>query len=233
MSRGCRLLLAISILACVACGSTAHHATRTTGRSFVARVDNPWFPLRPGTTYLYRGLKDGEPTREMFTVTRRTKMIDGARCVVVHDVLYERGRLAERTTDWYTQDTRGNVWYFGEATAELNRKGAVTSTEGSWQAGVDGARPGIYMPAHPTVGQSFRQEFYKGQAEDHFRVVSVTASVRVPYAASMHALETTEWTPLEPDVIDHKFYVRGIGTVKEASAKGPPERSVLISVRRS
>jgi hypothetical protein len=132
----------------------------------------------------------------------------------------------------YTQDAAGNVWYYGEATAELDGKGRVTSTEGSWQAGRDGAKPGIFMPAHPRVGQSFRQEFYKGQAEDHFQVVSLHATVNVRYTSSKHAMLTKEWTPLEPGVIDHKFYVRGIGDVSEQTVKGPTERLALVSLKR-
>jgi hypothetical protein len=158
--------------------------------------------------------------------------VDGARCVAVDDRLYLAGRLEERTTDWYTQDRQGNVWYFGEATAELDANGQVKTTEGSWQAGKNGARPGIFMPAHPRVGQSFRQEFYKGHAEDHFRVLSLHASLRVPYRSSNAALLTKEWTPLEPGVIDHKYYVRGLGTVLEQTVKGGDERNELVAVRR-
>jgi hypothetical protein len=199
---------------------------------FADRVTNPWFPLRPGTTYVYTGVSDGQPSRELFTVTRLTKTIQGVRCTVVHDRLFLRGRLRERTTDWYAQDRRGAVWYFGEQTAELDARGRVTSTEGTWRSGVDGAKAGIYMPARPRVGQSFRQELYAGHAEDHFGVLSLNASVTVPYVSSRHALLTKEWTPLEPDVLDHKLYVRGIGTVKEQTVKGGSERNVLVAVRR-
>jgi len=203
------------------------------GRGFSARVDNPWFPLRPGTTYVYVGEKDGQPSRDVMTVTHRTATIEGAPCVVVDDRLYLNGRLAERTTDWYTQDARGNVWYLGEATAELDRHGRVTSTSGSWRAGANGAEPGIYMPGSPRVGQSGRQEYYRGQAEDHFRVLSLNASVRVPYVHSSRALLIKEWTPLEPGVLDHKLYVRGVGMVLEQSIHGPGERGALVQVRRS
>jgi hypothetical protein len=199
---------------------------------FSARVDNPWYPLKPGSVYVYRGIKDGEPSREVMTVTHRIRVIDGAPCVVVRDLLYLSGRLEERTTDWYTQDAKGNVWYFGEKTAELDRKGRVKSTAGSWTAGVHGARPGIFMFARPTPGRWARQEYYKGQAEDHFQVVSLRASVRVPYISTGRAMLTKEWTPLEPGVIDHKYYVRGIGTVLEQTAKGPVERNELVSFRR-
>ena len=166
------------------------------------------------------------------TVTRRTEVIDGAPCVVIDDRLYLRGRLGKRTTDWYTQDRLGNVWYFGESTAELDRNGHVTSTAGSWRAGVRGARAGIYMPAHPRIGQSMRQEYFKGQAEDHFQVLSLDASVKVAYVSSRHALLTKEWTPLEPGVLDHKLYVRGIGMALEQSIRGGRERAALVDVRR-
>jgi hypothetical protein len=199
---------------------------------FSARVDNPWYPLKRGSVYVYRGIKDGEPSREVMTVTRRTKVIDGAPCVVVQDLLYLSGRLEERTIDWYTQDAKGNVWYFGERTAELDKNGNVKSTAGSWMAGVNGARAGIFMFAHPTPGRWARQEYYKGQAEDHFKVVSLRVSVRVPYISTSRALLTKEWTPLEPGVIDHKYYVRGIGTVLEQTAKGPLERNELVSFRK-
>jgi hypothetical protein len=201
-------------------------------RDFVARVDNPWFPLLPGTTFVYRGVKDGKTARDVVTVTHATRTIQGVRSTAVADRLYLAGRLEERTTDWYAQDRRGNVWYFGEATGELDRAGHVTSTEGSWLAGRNGAKAGIYMTARPTVGQSRLQEYYKGHAEDHFAVVSLRARVSVPYTTSNRALLTKEWTPLEPGTLDHKYYVRGIGNVKEVTVKGPLERSELVSVHR-
>jgi hypothetical protein len=199
---------------------------------FGPRVDNPWFPLIPGTTWVYRGVKDGKAARDVVTVSHTTRTIQGVRCTSVSDRLYLAGRLKERTTDWYAQDRRGNVWYFGEATAELDRSGHVTSTEGSWLAGRHGAHAGIYMPARPRVGQIGRQEYYKGHAEDHFAVVSVRARVSVPYLSSTRAVLTKEWTPLEPGTLDHKYYVRGVGQVKEVTVKGPTERNVLLSVRR-
>lgn len=193
---------------------------------FTARVDNPWFPLEPGATFVYTGVRDGQTARDVLTVTHSTKRIQGAPCVVVHDRLYLNGRLHERTTDWYTQDGKGNVWYFGENTAELDKQGRVVSTEGTWQAGRDGAVPGIFMPAHPKVGQSFRQEFYRGQAEDHFRIIGLFG-----VSGPRNALLTEEWTPLEPGVLDHKLYVRGVGTVLEQSVKGGNERLELVSMR--
>jgi len=198
---------------------------------FVTRVDNPWFPLTPGTVYVYRGVKDGQASRDVVTVTRRTRAIQGVRATEVLDNLYLRGKLAERTTDWYAQDRRGNVWYLGEATAELDRKGRVTSREGSWLSGRDGASAGVYMPANPSVGESGRQEHYAGHADDRFRVLDLNATVTTPFVSSSRALLTKEWTPLEPGVVDHKLYVRGIGNVREETVKGGDERAVLVTVR--
>ena len=229
-----RTMIVLGVL--LALGSNGITASATTSGpnpgNFVARVTNPWFPLLPGTTFVYRGVKDGKKARDVVTVTHNTKRIQGVLCTAVADRLYLAGRLEERTTDWYAQDKAGNVWYFGEATAELDRSGHVTSTEGSWQAGRDGAQAGIFMTARPTVGQSRRQEYYKGHAEDHFAVVSVNAHVSVPYTTSNRALLTKEWTPLEPGTLDHKYYLRGIGNVKEVTVKGPTERNELVSVQR-
>jgi hypothetical protein len=150
---------------------------------FVSQVDNPWFPLKPGTVYRYRGSKDGQPSNEVFTVAHGTQVVQGVRCTVVHDLLYIRGRLHERTTDWYAQDASGNVWYYGEATAELNARGKVISRAGSWRAGVNGARAGIYMPGNPRPGHGGRQEFYRGHAEDQFTVVSLSARVHTAAAS--------------------------------------------------
>jgi hypothetical protein len=231
--RASLLALALAVLLVAGCGSsTSASPTSARHTAFSANVTNPWFPLRPGSVYRYRGVKDGEPSREVMIVTHRTKTIDGAPCVVVSDLLYLGGRLEEVTSDWYTQDAKGNVWYFGEKTAELDRNGHVKTTSGSWKAGVKGAKPGIFMFAHPRVGRSARQEYYKGQAEDHFQVVRMDETVTVPFRSFRHAMLTKEWTPLEPGVIDHKYYVRGIGTVLERSVKGPVERNELVSFRR-
>ena len=225
------------MLLAAGCGSSDHKtsasATAPARRAgFSARVTNPWFPLRPGSVHRYRGIKDGEPSREVMTVTRRTKTVDGARCVVVSDLLYLGGRLEERTEDWYTQDRAGNVWYFGERTAELDEQGRVRSTSGSWEAGKDGAEPGIFMFARPRVGRSARQEYLKGEAEDHFQIVAGGVTVALPLETFHGALLTKEWTPLEPGVIDHKFYVRGIGTVLEQTVRGGDERNELVAFRR-
>jgi hypothetical protein len=200
--------------------------------AFASRIDNPWFPLIPGTVFVYRGIKDGRPARDVMTVTRAHASILGIRATVVRDRLFLSGRLAERTTDWYAQDRTGNVWYLGERTATVDRRGQTISTEGSWRAGVHGARAGIYMPADPRPGETGRAEFYPGHAEDQFEVLSLTATVRSPAASSDRALLTRETTPLEPGIVDHKLYVRGVGTVREETVRGAVERLVLVSVRR-
>jgi hypothetical protein len=220
--------LILFALVLAGCGSSAHSSPAR----FSAHVTNPWYPLLPGSRWVYRGVKDGEPSREVMTVTHRTRTIKGAPCVVVSDLLYLRGRLEERTEDYYTQDEQGRVWYFGEKTAELDRQGNVKNTSGSWLAGVHGAKAGIFMFTHPRPGQSARQEYYKGEAEDHFQVLRLGVSATVPFVSTKHALLTKEWTPLEPGVIDHKVYVRGIGTVLERTAKGPLERNALVSFQR-
>jgi hypothetical protein len=223
--------VAIGFLSIIAAALFAGGSAGATS-GFAPPVDNPWFPLIAGTSFVYRGVKDGKAARDVVTVLHATTTIQGVRCTSVSDRLYLAGRLEERTTDWYAQDRRGNVWYFGEATAELDRAGHVTSIEGSWLAGRNGARAGIYMPARPRVGQTGRQEYYKGHAEDHFAVVSIRARVSVPYLSSTRAVLTKEWTPLEPGTLDHKYYVRGVGQVKEVTVKGPTERNVLLSLRR-
>jgi predicted small secreted protein len=206
-------------------------AKAVAARHFSAHVDNPWFPLKPGTIYRFRGEEDGTPTRDVVRVTHRTKLIQGVHARVVRDRVYKHGRVVEDTRDWFAQDSKGTVWYFGEDTRELDRHGHTTTTEGSWQSGRHGARRGVIMPAHPRVGYSAAQEHFKGHAEDHFKVIRKHASVTVPYGRFRHrAVVTREWTPLEPGVVDHKLYVRGIGMVKENTVKGGDEVGRLVSI---
>jgi hypothetical protein len=203
---------------------------------FTAKVDNPWYPLRPGTTLVYEGGEGGNAERNVFKVTQRTKVVNGARCVVIDDRVYSgpgAGHVSERTSDYYAQDSKGNVWYFGEDTAALDSNGNVKSTAGTWHAGVNGARAGLFMPAHPRVGETHRQEYLKGHAEDWFKVLSLNAKVNVPHGRYTNALRTREWTPLEPGVIDNKYYAHGIGEVFEGTVKGGNERFELVAVTHS
>lgn len=198
--------------------------------TFGPHVTNPWLPLTPGVTMVYSGVKDGKAALDDVTPSRRTRVVDGVRTRIVEDRLLLNGRLAERTSDYYAQDSCGNVWYFGEDTAELDRHGRVTDTSGSFHAGVDGAQPGVFMQAHPRLGRTFRQEWFRGEAEDTFTVVDKSTVVSVPYRTFRHALRTAERTRLEPGVLDNKFYARGIGEVEEVAVKGPQERLVLIDI---
>jgi len=220
-------LIAIALLA--AC-SASPSASTIDPSNFVSRVDNPWLPMVPGTTFRYEGTRDGKAAVDIVEVTAETKVIDGVTCVLIRDTLTLDGVLAEKTDDWYVQDKDGNVWYFGEQTATLDTAGNVTDTAGSWQAGVNGALPGIFMPAKPEIGQSFRQEYLAGEAEDHFVILLLDQRVEVPYRSFDKALITAEWTPLEPDVLSEKAYANGIGQIDEKDVAGGNEELHLVSV---
>ena len=198
---------------------------------FAARIDNPYFPLRPGTTFTYRGRQEGKARVVTVAVTRTTKLIAGIRATVVLDRVLVGGKPEEKTFDWYAQDKRGNVWYLGEDSADFVN-GKWVRSDGSWETGVHRARPGIVMPAHPRVDGPYRQEYYAGHAEDMAKVLSLDESVSVPYGHFAHALETSEWTPLEHGVIEHKYYVRGVGNVRTVMVKGGSEEEWLVSVRK-
>jgi hypothetical protein len=193
-------------------------------------IDNPYLPLIPGTTLKYKGKLDGEPGTDVFTVTNQTKPILGVATTVIHDQVFIKGKLAEDTFDWYAQDSAGNVWYFGEDTKELEN-GQVVSTEGSWEAGVNKAKAGIFMPAVPQVGQVFKQEDAKNVAEDCSRIVDLNASVRTPFISSDSALKTEEFSLLEPGVLDNKFYVPNVGLVREQTVEGGSEFLELVNVQ--
>ena len=227
------MLTTASLLATAAlAGQPAPPPPLPPARDFVRTIDNPWFPLKPGTVLTYKGEDEGTPARDVLRVTHRTKRIQGIRATVIDDRVYEKGRLVERTHDYYAQDGSGNVWYLGEDTATLKPNGQVESREGSFRAGRDGAQAGIFMPADPTAGESGWQEYYVGHAQDRYTILGLHIKVRTPAVRSRRAMLVRETTPLEPDVVDHKVYVRGIGTVRERTVKGGNERYELVSVRR-
>src|SRR6476619_6907959 len=216
---GAAMLVAAATAFTVGRASPANAGGVIDAGHFVRYITNPYLPYRPGSRWVSAGVKDGVTQRDVVTVRRRTKTILGVTATVITDVATHRGTVLERTTDWYAQDDHGNVWYSG---------GGV-DTSGSWQAGVDGARPGIVMTAHPQVGDTHHQEFLAGQAEDQYWLVDLNQHVTVPFGAFRHAALTLEWSRLEPNVIDRKLYVRGIGVVSERSAQGPPEVAELVS----
>jgi hypothetical protein len=199
--------------------------------NFVKKIDNPYFPLKPGTTFIYRGETEGTPTRDVTIVTHKTKEILGVTTTVVHDSVYEDGILTEDTFDWYAQDKQGNVWYFGEDTKELDENGNVVSTEGTWQAGVNGAEPGIVMLAHPKKGDKYQQEFAQDVAQDMAQVLGYKDSLCVRYGCFKHVLVIKEWTPLEPGVVENKYYARGVGFIYSKMVKGGDETLELVRIR--
>jgi hypothetical protein len=215
----------------------ANYSPNIDPSNFVKEVDNPYFPLKPGTTLVYEGQTPEGTERVEDTVLQETKRVMGVECVVLRDRVWLNGELIEDTLDWHAQDKEGNVWYFGEYTKEYEN-GKVVSTQGSFEAGEDGALPGIIMPADPKVGDSYRQEYYKGEAEDMAEVISLNGSalndaVTTPYDSfSKDVLVTKDWNPLEPDILEHKYYVPGIGLIGETKVTGPSEKIELIDVKK-
>ena len=199
---------------------------------FTTEIDNPYWPMKPGDRWIYRETNAaGDARRDVVTVTDRTKTIMGIEAVVVHDVVSEGGQVTEDTFDWYAQDADGNLWYLGEDTKEYEN-GKLKTTEGSWEAGVDGALAGIILPADPQPGLTYREEYYKGHAEDGAQILSLGALAKVPYGRFDHALQTRNFSGIEPDVVEEKFYVRGVGVVLEITVSGGSDRAELLRVGR-
>jgi hypothetical protein len=237
-----RVTLALLVLGgLVACGGDEPQAGSTLPQGsepveldpaeFTKRIDNPYWPMAPSSRWVYREEGKNGDLRVVVTVTDRKKVVDGIDALVVHDVVSEDGEVIEDTFDWYAQDAEGNVWYLGEETKELEN-GKVVSTEGSWEAGVDGALAGIIVPADPQPGMKYRQEYYEGEAEDNGEVLSVDAKTTVPYGSFTDALQTKDTTPLEPDLVEHKYYALGIGPVLAVAVSDGGGREELISFRR-
>ena len=214
----------------------ANYAPEIDPSNFVKEVDNPYFPLEPGTTWVYEGKTPEGTERVEDSVLQETKRVMGVECVVLRDRVWLNGELIEDTVDWHAQDKEGNVWYFGEYTKEYE-DGKVVSTGGSFVAGEEGALPGIIMPADPKVGDSYRQEYYKGEAEDMAEVISLNGTglndaVSTPYGSfSEDVLVTKDWNPLEPDILEHKYYAPGIGLIGETKITGPSEKIELIDFK--
>ena len=208
------------VLAAAGCGSGNGSAlpqgsepVRLDPADFVAQIDNPYWPMAPGSAWVYEETDaEGNVQRVEVTVTERARSILGIAATVVHDVVTENGVVREDTWDWYAQDESGNVWYLGEDTKEFE-DGKVVSTKGSWEAGRDGAQPGIVIPAQPEVGMSYRQEYYAGEAEDAAEVLSLDERVAVPYGPFDGVLVTRDSTPLDPQAAERKYYGLGTGPI--------------------
>jgi hypothetical protein len=237
-------LITAAVLLLAACGggsdSTSSELPRGAEKveldaaDFTTDIDNPYWPMTPGSRWVYRETDGrGEVQRVEVTVTSRTKTIDGIEARVVHDlVTTPDGERVEDTLDWYAQDSKGNLWYLGEDTKEYEN-GKVTSTEGSWEHGVDGAQAGIIVPAKPEQGLTYREEYYAGQAEDAAEVLSIEGRAGVPFGSFTGTLITRNFTPLEPNVVELKFYARGIGPVLVVQTSGGASREELVGYTKS
>jgi hypothetical protein len=224
------LLLAATVTACSDDPAPTDSGTSTPTltempdpAAFTTTIDNPFMPWTPGAVYTY----EGGAERIVVEVTEETREVMGVQTVVVHDTVSENGEVIEDTYDWYAQDADGNVWYFGEDSKEI-KDGETTSTEGSWEAGVDGAEPGIAMEADPQVGDYYYQEFYEDHAVDTGEVIALDEHVEVPFGTFDDCLRTEDVNPLDTSVIEHKFYAPGVGMVLETGVKGSDERIELI-----
>jgi hypothetical protein len=236
------LAVAIAVLALAACGGggSKTKASSSSGlpqgtkpvkldpADFTTNIDNPYWPMRPGSHWVYREVENGETQRVDVTVTNQTKTLAGIEARVVHDRVSRNGETLEDTYDWYAQDSAGNLWYLGEDTAEYEN-GKLKTKEGSWAAGVDGAEPGVVVPAHPKQGMTYREEYYAGHAEDGAEVLGVNSQVQVPFGRFQNALLTRNFSTIEPTVEEMKLYAKGIGPVMELLVSGGSGRTELLS----
>jgi hypothetical protein len=197
---------------------------------FVPRIDNPYWPMAPGTRWVSREFDFEGSQRVTVTVLERTREMEGVEATVVHDVVSEQGELVENTFDWYAQDVCGNVWYLGEKTKEYEN-GEVVSTAGSWEHGVDGAMAGVIVPGDPQVGLTYRQEYYAGEAEDAGAIVSLDEQAQVPFGHFRNVLLTKDFSPLEPKVLEYKLYAEGVGPVLALGVSGGSDREELLRFR--
>jgi len=227
------LLLACVAMACAlvlsgAPGSAANVTPRFDPANFLGHaIDNPYFPLVPGTTFYYEGEVDGVPESTITQVTHDIRLVAEVWCVVVWDRVFENGgTLVEETFDWYAQDRLGNVWYLGEDSTEY----PSGSKEGSWEAGLNGAVAGIIMEARPRVGDRYSQEIAIGVAEDMAQVLSVNKALTISLGTFDDLLLTREWTPLDKGVAEHKYYAPGIGFIYGVMVKGGSEYTELVAI---
>jgi hypothetical protein len=239
-------LATVAALALSACGSDGNGGSDASSdlpqgsepvnldpADFTTQIDNPYWPMAPGNRWVYRETDtEGIVQRVVVTVTDKTKRIaNGVEARVVHDVVTEGGQPVEVTDDWYAQDGDGNIWYLGEKTTEYSN-GKPESTAGSFEAGVDGAQPGIVMPANPQPGTTYRQEYYAGEAEDTGEIVSIDEQAEVPAGHYQDVEMIKDLNPLEPKILEFKFYARDVGPVLAVSVSGGSDREELVSFRR-
>ena len=200
--------------------------------NFSADVTNPYFTLTPGTTYTYKSQDDGGTEVNKVTVTEKTRKVMGVTTRIVWDRVWLNDKLIEETYDWYAQDKEGNVWYFGED-SKAYKKGEAVSAKGSWEAGVDGAKPGIVMQAQLHPGVPYRQEYKAGEAEDMGQIVSLGESVTTPAGTFKDCLKTKDWSAIENGGVEHKYYSREAGNVVLETEEGDKKRVELIEITKA
>jgi hypothetical protein len=201
---------------------------------FSADITNPYWPMKPGTRWIYRGAEPGSDPEDIVIVatTATKKLANGVTARVVRDTAREKGQIIEDTVDWYAQDSQGNVWYMGEQTAEFEN-GKIVSREGSWEAGAAGAQPGIILPAQPEAGQKYRQEYKKGEAEDNGEVLATSHLVEVKAGSYKDAVVTMDTSTIEPDIVEYKFYAPNVGPVLALDVSGGAAREWLVKMDKA
>jgi hypothetical protein len=209
-------------------GDGGNYAPTIDPADFVDVVDNPYYPLAAGARWEYDTVTDEGTEHDVVEVTGGRYEVMGVSTFVVHDVVSVADRPVEDTLDYFAQDRAGAVWYFGESVREYDDQGQLAGSAGSWEAGVNGALPGVIMPADPTVGDAYRQEYQAGVAEDMGEIIAVGEHVDVPFGAYDHVVVTRDWSPLEPDVVEQKYYAPGVGVVRENTIAGGQETSDLV-----
>ena len=208
-----------SLMMLVGCSpETAESATYSVEidpNNFVTTIDNPYFPRLPGSKYVYEGHTEEGMERVVLEILGETKVVMGVTTTIMRDTVTIDGEIVEDTYDWFAQDKEGNVWYFGEAVNDYEN-GQLVSKAGSWEAGVDGALPGIVMYGTPAahVGEVYLQEYYKGEAEDTAELISANEAVTIPLGNFDDVIQTYDYTPLDAEAQEHKFFAAGIGEIK-------------------
>jgi len=234
------LAVVVAVLALAGCGGGGSKSSslpqgtkpvKLDPADFTTTIDNPYWPIRPGSHWVYREVEDGEVHRDDVTVTNQTKTLGGIEARVVHDRVSQNGETLENTDDYYAQDSDGNLWYLGEDTSEYEN-GKLKTKEGSWAYGVDGAQPGVIVPASPKQGMKYREEYYAGHAEDAAEILSVGSQVQVPYGRFHNAVLTRNFSTIEPTVEEMKLYAKGVGPVMELVVSGGSGRTELLSFKR-
>jgi len=237
------LAVVVAVLALTACGGGGSQSSSSSSlpqgtkpmkldpADFTTNIDNPYWPMRPGSHWVYREVENGETQRVDVTVLDKTKVLAGITARVVHDQVTRKGQVLENTYDWYAQDSHGNLWYLGEDTAEYEN-GKLKTKEGTWAAGVDGAEPGVVVPASPKQGMRYREEYYAGHAEDGAEVLSANSQVQVPFGRFRNAVLTRNFSSIEPTVEEMKLYAKGVGPVMELLVSGGSGRTELLSYTR-